>query len=145
MLEFYVETNQQLKDLCRRLAKSDWLAVDTEFIRENTYYPEFCLLQIANESIAACVDPLAIDDLSDLLKLMYNPNIVKVLHAARQDLEIFYHKWLKIPSAIFDTQLAATLTGLGDQPGYAATVKNGPGNIARQGSSAHRLAQTSAG
>ena len=50
MLEFYVETNQQLRDLCRRLEKSDWLAVDTEFIRENTYYPEFCLLQIANES-----------------------------------------------------------------------------------------------
>ncbi len=123
MLEFYVETSRQLKDLCSRLNKSDWLAIDTEFIRENTFYPELCLLQVANESIAACIDPLAIDDLSDLLELIYNPNVVKVLHAARQDLEIFYHRWTKIPPAVFDTQLAATLSGLGDQPGYAASVK----------------------
>lgn len=123
MLEFYVETNEQLTNLCRQLEDSAWLAVDTEFIRENTYYPEFCLLQIANDAVAACVDPLAIDDLSDLLSLLYNPSIVKVFHAARQDLEIFYHRWQKIPTAVYDTQLAATLTGLGDQPGYAATVK----------------------
>ncbi len=123
MLEFYVETNRQLKDLCSRLKKSNWLAIDTEFIRENTYYPELCLLQVANESLAACIDPLAIDDLSDLAELIYNPNVVKVLHAARQDLEIFYHRWTKIPPTVFDTQLAATLSGLGDQPGYAASVK----------------------
>ncbi len=123
MLEFYVETNEQLRILCQPLDNSAWLAIDTEFIRENTYYPEFCLLQIANETVAACVDPLAIDDLSELLSLIYDPSIVKVFHAARQDLEIFYHTWHKLPLAVFDTQIAATLAGLGDQPGYATAVK----------------------
>lgn len=123
MQEFYVETQAQLAAVAELLEHSEWLAVDTEFVRESTYFPKFCLMQVANESVAACIDPLAIDDLSDLTTLLFNQHIVKVFHAARQDLEIFYHQWQKLPQPIFDTQLAATLTGLGDQPGYAATVK----------------------
>lgn len=123
MLEHYVDTPDALQTLCDMLAGSEWLAVDTEFIREKTYYPRLCLIQICNGEVAACVDPLAIDDLSPLLDLLYDGSILKVLHAARQDLEIFLHDYGRLPMPVFDTQPAAAMLGHGDQVGYANLVK----------------------
>ena len=120
MQELYIDTPEQLQHLCNQLDGSKWLALDTEFLREKTYYPIFCLLQIANGELAACVDPLQIEDLSPLRDLLDDQSITKVFHAGRQDLEIFHQIWGKLPAPLFDTQLAATLTGHGDQIGYAA-------------------------
>ena len=123
MQELFVDTPDQLQQLCNQLAGSEWLALDTEFLREKTYYPKFCLLQVTNGELAACVDPLQIEDLSPLRDLLDDQDITKIFHAGRQDLEIFYQLWGTLPAPLFDTQLAATLTGHGDQVGYAALVK----------------------
>ncbi len=123
MQELFIDTPDQLQDLCIRLADSRWLALDTEFLREKSYYPKFCLLQIANEQIAACIDPLKVDDFSALMPLLEDPEITKIFHAGRQDLEIFHQLWNTLPTPLFDTQLAAMLTGHGDQVGYAPLVQ----------------------
>ncbi|VAX07872.1 Ribonuclease D [hydrothermal vent metagenome] len=123
MQELFIDTPDKLQQLCEQLSGSEWLALDTEFLREKTYYSKFCLLQIANHRVAAAVDPLQIDDLSPLLNLLNDPGITKVFHAGRQDLEIFHQIWGTLPAPLFDTQLAATLIGLGNQIGYAALVK----------------------
>lgn len=119
----YIETEDALTELCAQLQDSPWLTLDTEFIREKTYYPQLCLIQIANEDHVACIDPLALDDLSPLLELLYNPAITKVLHSARQDLEIFQQLKGVPPTPIFDSQIAATLLGQGEQVGYGNLVK----------------------
>lgn len=118
----FVDTSQALQQLCRDLHDSPWLAIDTEFLRESTYYPEFCLLQIAGEEAIACVDPLQIEDLQPLWDLIFRHEVLKVFHAGRQDLEIFYHLLGQLPKPLFDTQLAAPLLGFPDQIGYAALV-----------------------
>ncbi|MGD2119426.1 MAG: ribonuclease D [Chromatiales bacterium] len=123
MQELFVDTEEQLDQLCLLLKDSKWLSIDTEFIREKTYYPVFCLLQISNGEVTACVDPLALPQLDPLLEILYDESIVKVLHAAHQDLEIFYHLWQRLPTPIFDTQLVAAITGYGDQIGYARLVQ----------------------
>ncbi len=120
----YIDTAEDLAALCEQLAPATWLALDTEFMRERTYQPELCLLQVGTPELAACVDPLAIEDLSPLLELIYDPQRVKVLHAARQDLEIFYLLRGELPAPVFDTQLAATVLGHGDQVGYGALVQD---------------------
>ena len=123
MREIFVDTTEKLEQLCAALQGSEWLALDTEFIREKTYYPKLCLIQISNDDIAACVDPLVLADLQPLLDILYDDRILKVWHAARQDLEIFLHDWQKIPLPLFDTQAAAALLGYGDQIGYANLAK----------------------
>ena len=123
MQKIFVDTPEALLTLCTRLENASWLALDTEFIREKSYYPEFCLLQVCDGTVAACVDPLSIEDLSPLRHLLLNEKITKVFHAGRQDLEILYLLWGKLPAPVFDTQLAATLFGLGDQVGYANLVE----------------------
>ena len=123
MQKLFVDTPEALQDLCLQLEHSSWLALDTEFMREKTYYPEFCLLQISDGKITACVDPLSIEDLAPLKKVLFDERITKVFHAAKQDLEILYLLWGALPSPVFDTQLAATLFGLGDQIGYANLVE----------------------
>jgi ribonuclease D len=115
MQEEYIDNPRQLATFVEALATAPWLAVDTEFMRERTYFPRLCLIQIANSDVAACIDPLGIDDLSPLKKLLLDPAITKVFHAARQDLEIFLHIWGELPTPIFDTQPAAALLGIGDQ------------------------------
>jgi len=119
----YVDTPAALDSLCAQLADASWFALDTEFLREKTYYPKLCLLQIATPDVVACVDPLALDDLAPLLELLADRNITKVLHSARQDMEIFYHLAGSPPAPVFDTQIAAPLLGLADQIGYANLVK----------------------
>ncbi len=133
MQELYIESTAQLNELCERLHGNPWLALDTEFMREKTYYPQFCLLQVSNGKIAACVDPLAIDDLKPLRKLIYDPSAVKVFHAGRQDLEIFHYLWGQLPQPLFDTQLAATLLGMGDQVGYGNLVQKLLGHTLEKG------------
>ncbi len=122
MQEYYVDSPGQLLELCARLRASSWVVLDTEFMREKTYYAQFCLLQIANEDLVACVDPLALN-LDPLLDLIYDPAVVKVMHSARQDLEILYDLRHDLPRPLFDTQIAATVLGYGDQIGYGSLVQ----------------------
>ncbi|HET6655637.1 MAG TPA: ribonuclease D [Gammaproteobacteria bacterium] len=116
----YIDRGNRLAELCQALARSEWLGIDTEFLREKTYYPKLCLIQVASDHQIACIDPLNIADLSPLAALLAEPRIVKVLHAARQDVEVLFHALGMVPSPIFDTQLAAGFCGYGDQIGYAA-------------------------
>lgn len=118
----YINTSKQLEKLCQQIAQESWLALDTEFLREKTYYPKFCLLQIATPDWVVCVDPLAFDNLNPLFEAIYNPEIIKVFHSCRQDLEIFYQLTGKIPMPLFDTQIAAPLLGIQENPGYAMLV-----------------------
>lgn len=119
----YVQDRSALAAACERLARADVLCVDTEFLRDKTYFPKLCLIQIAAAGEVVCVDPLAIDDLSPLLELLYDPGKTKVFHAARQDLEILYHLRGTLPAPVFDTQIAAALLGANDQVGYGALVQ----------------------
>lgn len=120
----YIDTPEQLTTLCEAITRHDWVALDTEFLREKTYYPKFCLLQIATPDWVACVDPLALTDLTPLFDVLYNPKLTKVLHSCRQDLEIFYQLTGKVLSPVFDTQIAAPLLGFQENPGYAMLVSS---------------------
>lgn len=119
----FIDTPEDLGALCERLQGAEWLALDTEFLRESTYYPKLCLVQIATPDLTACIDPLALPDLAPLLERLYDPTVTKVMHAARQDLEIFYHLRGALPRPIFDSQLAAPLLGHPEQAGYATLVE----------------------
>jgi len=120
-----IKDSISLAEFCRRLSKSEYVTVDTEFIREKTYWPQLCLVQLANEREAKVIDAKAKDiDLTPLLKLMENQSVIKVFHAARQDLEIFYKLAKKLPNPIFDTQVAAMVCGFGDSVGYETLVNN---------------------
>ncbi len=119
----YVDTPDKLTALLARLDKAEWITLDTEFIREKTYYPRLCLIQIGSTDTLACIDPLTIDDLQPFIDWLNQPHRLKVLHAAWQDLEIFHHLGGKVPAPIFDTQVAAAVLGLGDQMGYARLVE----------------------
>jgi len=119
----YIDTAAGLETLCARLSGVDWIALDTEFLREKTYYPKLCLLQVAApDGTVACIDPLALDDIAPLLDVLYDSRITKVMHAARQDLEILYHLRGTLPAPVFDTQVAALLLGYSDQVGYGTLV-----------------------
>ena len=118
----YITTREALGELCQRLASTEWVALDTEFMREKTYYPQLCLLQLATPEWAACVDPLADLDLAPLYDQLYRGSLTKVFHAAGQDLEILYHMHGRLPTPLFDTQLAAPVLGYADQIGYGNLV-----------------------
>jgi ribonuclease D len=120
----WIDTDEALKALCEPLRKCAWLALDTEFMRERTYYPQLCLVQLASPDVIACIDVLAIASLEPLMELLRAPDIVKVMHSARQDLEMFFHINGQVPAPIFDTQLAASFAGLPDQAGYATVVQS---------------------
>jgi ribonuclease D len=113
----------ELAELCDELTKEPFVALDTEFMRDRTYFPKLCLVQVAGATRHAAIDPLAEGlDLAPLLALMTNPAVVKVFHAARQDVEIFYHLGGAIPMPLFDTQLAAMVCGYGEEVGYETLV-----------------------
>jgi ribonuclease D len=119
-----IETTAALADACKELAKSDFITIDTEFLRETTFWPELCLVQMASPTLEVLVDPMAKDiDLSPLFELMANPDVVKVFHAARQDIEIIHHLGGLIPHPIFDTQVAAMVCGFGDSISYDQLVQ----------------------
>lgn len=116
-------TTAEIENLCLELAQEDYVAVDTEFMRDRTYWPKLCLVQIAGKDRHAAIDPLAADiDLQPLFDLMANASVVKVFHACRQDVEIFYHLTGAVPDNVFDTQLAAMVLGYGDEVGYDSLV-----------------------
>lgn len=120
-----IETQEQLNDLCARLADAPYLTIDTEFLRDKTYYPKLCLLQMAGPNVeAAAVDPLIEGlDWEPVRALMANDKVLKVFHAARQDLEIFFQLYNVLPTPIYDTQVAAMVCGFGDQVAYNALVR----------------------
>ena len=118
-----ITTNDALVEFCARLAKAPFIAVDTEFMRETTYWPKLCLIQAASATDEAIIDPLADGlDLEPFLDLLRDPDIIKVFHAARQDTEIFV-KLGAMPAPMFDTQVAAMAAGFGDQVSYEALVR----------------------
>ena len=119
-----IADSTSLTKFCDRLIKSSYITVDTEFMRDQTYWPRLCLVQIAGEHDAAAIDTLAKGiDITPLLNLLTNPRILKIFHAARQDLEIFYRLMGSLPSPIFDTQIAAMVCGFGDSAGYDTLVR----------------------
>ena len=121
-----ITTTDALADLCDRLGKGDFVCVDTEFMRENTYWPELCLVQIGDEHEAAAIDPLAEGiDLKPLLDLLTeNEDVLKIFHAGSQDVEIFYNLTGKTPHPIFDTQIAMMAISQSEQIGYANLVEH---------------------
>lgn len=130
-----ITTTEDLAALCERLARSEFVAVDTEFMRENTYWPLLCLVQIGNEDEAAAIDPLADGiDLTPLLDLLTdNSNVLKVFHAGGQDVEIVYNLTGKTPHPIFDTQIAMMAISQSEQIGYANLVESWLGKTIDKG------------
>lgn len=118
-----VDTVAQLEDCYERLADARWITVDTEFMRERTYYPQLCLVQLGIPGQAWCIDTLADISLQPILELVCLSKSQRVLHAARQDLEIFFQLVGSFTSELFDTQIAAALLGFDAQIGYAGLVK----------------------
>ncbi len=119
-----IETQNELRAAVAALEKSDFVTVDTEFIRETTFWPELCLIQMASPDATALVDPLAPDmDLAPFFELMANEKVTKVFHAARQDIEIIHHLGDLIPHPVFDTQVAAMVCGFGESVSYDQLVQ----------------------
>lgn len=113
-----------LAALVDRLRQADWVALDTEFMRERTYFPQLCLIQVATADDLACIDPMACEDLTPLAPLLADTSVIKVFHAASQDLEVLYQAVGEMPRPVFDTQVAAALLGHADQIGYARLVED---------------------
>src|SRR5467141_4903317 len=125
-----ITTTSELAAVCARLAKHPVITVDTEFLRETTYYPLLCVVQMASAEEAVVVDTLAHGiDLKPFLKLMANEKVLKVFHAARQDIEIVWHRAGLIPHPVFDTQVAAMVLGYGDSISYEQLVQRITGDF----------------
>jgi ribonuclease D len=138
----FITTTAELAALCERLSTEEFVTVDTEFMRERTYYPELCLVQLAGAQDVAVVDAQAKGiDLSPLGVLLARPDVVKVFHACRQDVEIFLLLFDAVPANLFDTQVAAMVAGFGDQVGYDALVASLTGEHIDK---AHRFSDWSA-
>jgi ribonuclease D len=119
-----IESTEELSAACARLAHHPFITIDTEFIRETTFWPELCLVQVASTDEAVLIDPLAKGiDLAPLFDLLADKTVLKVFHAARQDIEIFYKLTGKVPEPVFDTQVAAMVCGFGDAIAYDQLVK----------------------
>ena len=119
-----ITTTESLERLCSRLSEEAFITVDTEFMRESTYWPDLCLIQVAGAELNGLIDPLAPGiDLKPFFALMNDPRVLKVFHAARQDIEIMVHRAGIVPHPVFDTQIAAMVCGFGDQVGYEAIVR----------------------
>ena len=118
-----IKTNKELKEACKKLNKAKFITIDTEFIREKTYWSQLCLIQVCSGESEFIIDPLEEDiDLKPFIKLLNKKSILKVFHSGRQDIEIFFKISGKIPSPIFDTQIAAMVCGFGDSVGYEKLV-----------------------
>jgi ribonuclease D len=120
----YIDNHQKLADFCASIEAADYCAIDTEFVREKTYYPVLALIQIATEQHMGCIDPLAFDDFEPFKKLLQKPDLIKVFHSSSQDLEILFQSYNQIPTPVFDTQLAAAVLGYNHQISYADLVQN---------------------
>ena len=130
-----ITTNEELRALCDALSTQRYITVDTEFLRESTFWPKLCLIQTAGDGVEAMIDPLAEDlDLKPFFELMVNPDVLKVMHGCRQDIEIFHKEAGIIPAPLFDTQIAAMVCGFGDAVGYENLIKNTTGGKIDKGS-----------
>ncbi len=119
-----ISDTKALTALCKALAKEAFVTVDTEFMRESTYWPDLCLIQIAGQETNGLIDPMVKGiDLKPFFELMKNEKVLKVFHAARQDIEIMVHLSGTVPHPVFDTQIAAMVCGFGDQVSYEAIVR----------------------
>lgn len=118
----YIESSEPLRRLCAQARTEGRLAIDLEFIRENTYVPQLALIQIAVRDTCAIVDPLTVDDLSPLIEVLTDTDVLKVLHAAGQDVEVLHWHTGMLTQPIFDTQIAASMVGLGEQLSYGRLV-----------------------
>ncbi|MEE8210614.1 MAG: ribonuclease D [Acidiferrobacterales bacterium] len=123
MFDDFVKDRAGLERICDRLRAERWIALDTEFVRERTYYARLSLIQIATPHRIVCIDPLAVPNLDVLLDVIYAERLLKVLHSARQDLEVFHDLRGAPPAPVFDTQIAAALAGNDEQIGYGALVQ----------------------
>ena len=120
-----IENNENLKKICAKLANEPFICVDLEFMRQHTYFARLCLIQIASQNDAVIIDPLAEGIVLDVFfDLMQNPDIVKVFHSGRQDIEIIYNLSNKVPFPVFDTQIAASAAGYGESVSYENLVSN---------------------
>ena len=117
-----IDTDEKLNNFCNSLKKQPFITVDSEFIREHCYYPRLCLIQVAYDGDAAIIDPLANLDLTPFFDILQNPEIVKVFHSGRQDIEIFYNLTGYTPKNVFDTQIAAMVCGFSENIGYGNLV-----------------------
>ncbi|MCH8685294.1 ribonuclease D [Pedomonas mirosovicensis] len=119
-----ITTTEDLSALCARLARQPFVALDTEFMRENSYYPDLCLIQVASTEEAAIIDPKAPRlSLEPLFTLLHNEEVLKVVHAGGQDLEIFHGLTGRVPAPLFDTQIAGMALGYGEQVGYQQLIE----------------------
>ena len=114
-----ITTQEELALLIEQISDASWLALDTEFMRESTYYPKLCLIQLATESVCACIDVLALEHIDGLLEIIDDQNRIKIFHSARQDLEVIYTNYKIIPKPLFDTQIAASALTANEQISYA--------------------------
>ncbi len=127
---YHIETTEELTRFCEAAKTSPILCLDTEFLREKTYFPQLCLIQVATRKEAATIDPLSKQlDLSPLLELLRDNRILKIMHSARQDLEIFHQDFQTLPSPLFDTQIAGMVCGFGEQVGYGKLVEQALGKL----------------
>lgn len=119
----YIDNEKKLERLCENIKDAPYIVIDTEFVREKTYRAKLCLIQIATDDLVACIDPIAITNLKPFMDIINNGDKLKILHAARQDYEIFHDLNETLPAPVFDSQLAASLLGYGEQIGYASLVQ----------------------
>ena len=119
-----IDDDSQLKAFVKRCCTSPYMAIDTEFLREKTYYARLCLIQVAIEGEAAIIDPFAIKDITLLNDALTSPDVVKIFHASSQDIEILYHETGVVPRPVFDTQVAAALLGKSQQASYSSLVSS---------------------
>ena len=130
-----ITDNTALADFCEKLSTQRYITIDTEFLRESTFWPKLCLIQAAGDGFEGMIDPLAEGlDLQPFLDLLRNPNVLKVMHGCRQDVEIFYRLAELIPAPLFDTQIAAMVCGFGDAVGYENLIKQTTGGKIDKGS-----------
>ena len=129
MIPELIKSSSQMDELLKQLNKVNLIAVDTEFFRETTYYPQLALVQIATDSIVACIDPLSFDAKPALKKLLLDDDITKIFHSCSQDLEVLFYYLGEAPGAIYDTQIANALLTEHHQVGYASLVENELGTL----------------
>ncbi len=123
-----IKTQSEFEIFCKAAEQSSLIAIDTEFMRDRSYYPKLCLIQLAIENSIALVDPFLIDSYSPLIKILEDPNIIKIFHSAQQDIEVIEYVTEIVPKPLYDTQIAATFLGSRNQIGYADLVHQETGN-----------------
>lgn len=117
-----ITSSADLERFCQQVSVSSWIALDTEFMRESTYYPKLCLIQLSTEHVNACIDVLTLETLDPLVNILKQASQLKIFHSSRQDLEVLHASFGFLPQPLFDTQIAASILGLDEQISYAELV-----------------------